>query len=97
MLFLILLTGVAVIVSIGVLQNAQTVTVSFMFWQFETSLALVILGAAMAGLMSGVLISWTRALQRWRHRPAQPAPKLPATAGDGASASSASLGTRIRG
>ena len=96
MLFLVLLTGVAVVVAVGVLQNAQTVTVSFLFWHFETSLALVILAAALAGLMSGVLISWTRALQRWRHRPAQPAPKPHASAGDGASASSASLGPRIR-
>jgi uncharacterized integral membrane protein len=96
MLFLILLTGVAVVVSVGVLQNAQTVTVSFMFWQFETSLALVILAAAMAGLMSGVLISWTRALQRWRHRLAEPAPKPHASGGEESSASGASLGTRIR-
>ena len=94
MLFLMLLGGVAVVVAVGVLQNAQTVTVSFLFWQFETSLALVILAGVMAGLMSGVVISWTRALQRWRHRPAQPAAPH-ASAGDGASASSASLGTRI--
>jgi uncharacterized integral membrane protein len=46
MLFLILLAVVAVVVAVGALQNAQAVMVSFLFWQFEASLALVILWRA---------------------------------------------------
>ena len=51
--FLIVLTVVAVIVAIGALQNGHATTVSFLFWQFEAPLALVILAATVAGLMIG--------------------------------------------
>ena len=69
MLFLIVLTGVALVVAVGALQNGQAVTVSFLFWQFEVPLALVILAATAAGLALGILVGWARALWRWRHRP----------------------------
>ena len=83
MLLWVLLAVVAGVVAVGVLQNAQVVGVSFLFWQFEASLALTILGATAAGLLIGVLVRWVNALGRWRARSAAPTPKF------------ASLGTRI--
>ena len=70
--FLIFLTVVAVIVAVGALQNGHLVTVSFLFWQFEAPLALVILAATLAGLMIGGVIGFARVLRRWSHRQAGP-------------------------
>jgi uncharacterized integral membrane protein len=73
MLFLIFLTVVAMIVAVGALQNGHAVTVSFLFWQFEAPLALVILGATVAGLVIGGMMGFARALRRWsRRRQARP-------------------------
>jgi uncharacterized integral membrane protein len=77
MAFLIVLTVVAVAVAVGALQNGHPVTVSFLFWQFQAPLALVILGAAVAGLAIGGMIGFARALRRWTHREAGPTAKLP--------------------
>ena len=70
--FLIVLTVVAVTVAVVALQNAHAITVSFLFWQFEAPLALVILGATFAGLVIGGVIGFTRAVRRWSHRQAAP-------------------------
>ena len=70
--FLIVLTTVAVIVAVGALQNGHATTVSFLFWQFEAPLALVILAATVAGLVIGAAIGFARALRRWSHRQAGP-------------------------
>jgi uncharacterized integral membrane protein len=66
--FLIVLTVVAVTVAVVALQNGHAVTVSFLFWQFEAPLALVILGATVAGLVIGGVIGFARAVRRWSHR-----------------------------
>ena len=96
MLFLVVLTVVAVLVAVGALQNGQAVTVSFFFWQFQSPLALIILAAAAGGVAIGILVGWARAFRRWRHRPARPGGTSDASAFDGFPASSASLGTRMR-
>jgi uncharacterized integral membrane protein len=70
--FMIFLTVVAVIVAVGALQNGHVVTVSFLFWQFEAPLALVILGATVAGLVIGGMIGFARAVRRWSRRQAGP-------------------------
>ena len=71
MLHLIVLTIVAVTVAVVALQNGHPVTVSFLFWQFDAPLALVILGATAAGLVIGGVIGFARAVRRWSsHRQA---------------------------
>jgi uncharacterized integral membrane protein len=96
MMFLVVLTVVAIVVIVGAFQNGQAVTVSFLFWQVHAPLALVILAAAAGGVAIGVLVGWARALQRWRHRPATAAPGSAASALDGLPASNASMTTRER-
>jgi uncharacterized integral membrane protein len=70
--FLIVVTVAAVTVAVVALQNGHAVTVSFLFWRFDAPLALVILGAAVAGLVIGGVIGFARALRRWTHRQAGP-------------------------
>lgn len=86
--FVIVLAVVAAVVTVGALQNGQAVTVSFLFWQFEAPLALVILASTAAGLVIGALVGWARALRRWRHRPAGPAPESDVSGRDRSSADS---------
>ena len=68
--FLIVLTVVAVAVAVGALQNGHAVTVAFLFWQFEAPLALIILGATVAGLVIGGVIGFARFVRRWSHQQA---------------------------
>jgi uncharacterized integral membrane protein len=46
---------IAVVAVIFALQNTSAVTVTFFFWNFHGSLALVLLGALAAGLLIGLL------------------------------------------
>ena len=96
MLFLILLLAAAMVVTVGALQNGQAVTVSFLFWQFESPLALIILAAAAGGVAIATLVGWAHALRRWRDRPVGPALECDASASDRLPGSSPSAGTRIR-
>jgi len=57
--------GAAVI--IFALQNTETVALSFLGWQFESSLALLILIALAAGILVSVLVSIPSAVRNgWR-------------------------------
>ena len=91
MLFLVVLTVVAMLVAVGALQNGQAVTVSFFFWQFQSPLALIILAAAAGGVAIGILVGWARAIGRWRRRPVRPAVESDANALDRVPAAGASL------
>jgi uncharacterized integral membrane protein len=73
MLFLIVLTVVAVTVAVVALQNGHAVSVSFLFWQFEASVALIILSATAGGLVVGGLIGFASAVRRWSHGHVRPA------------------------
>jgi hypothetical protein len=53
MLFLIVLTTVAMAVAVVTLQNGHAVTVSFLLWQFKAPVALIILTATAARLVIG--------------------------------------------
>ena len=98
MMLLILLAVAAVVVAVGALQNGQAVTVSFLFWKFDASLALVILAATAAGLLIGGLVGGAHALNRWRHRAVgSPPPESGVVGRDGAPpAAVSSVGTRSR-
>jgi uncharacterized integral membrane protein len=96
MRLLIVLSAVAMVVAVGVLQNGQAVTVSFLFWQFESPLALIILAAVAGGVAIAILVGWARALRRRRHRPVGRALAGAASASDRLPASSATAGTRMR-
>jgi putative membrane protein len=55
MIFIILAFLILIFAVIFALQNTITVTVTFLFWQFHGSLALVLLVALGAGLVIGIL------------------------------------------
>ena len=65
---LLVLVLVAAIALFSV-QNATTVTVVFLLWRFEASLAIVVLAAALSGMILGLMIHPLRRLRHaWRHR-----------------------------
>ncbi|MEA1939868.1 MAG: LapA family protein [Candidatus Caldatribacteriota bacterium] len=54
---LILAIIIAIIAVIFALQNAATITVGFLMWKFESSLALVLLVAIALGIIISLLVS----------------------------------------
>jgi putative membrane protein len=56
MVILIILLIVVVIVAIFSVQNAAPVAITFLFWKFEASLAIVLFLTVIAGILAGVLI-----------------------------------------
>jgi uncharacterized integral membrane protein len=64
---------IAVLTSVFALQNTTRVTVRLLLWQYETSLVLVILGAAVLGALLASLLAigsaWRRA-RKFRNLPA---------------------------
>jgi putative membrane protein len=56
MAILIILLIVISLVAIFSVQNALPVTISFLFWKFEASLAIVIFLSALAGMIVGAII-----------------------------------------
>jgi uncharacterized integral membrane protein len=54
-IFIILLI-VVVIVAIFSVQNAAPVAITFLFWKFEASLAIVLFLTVIAGIIAGILI-----------------------------------------
>ena len=53
---IILLLFVVVIVAIFSVQNAMPVAITFLFWKFEASLAIVIFLSVLAGMIVGAII-----------------------------------------
>ncbi len=69
MLTILLILGllVAVLAVIFALQNTAAITVTFLFWQFNQSLALVLLLAVFAGVLIGLLTILPGAIRnQWR-------------------------------
>ena len=67
MLSLIALSVLLLAVVIFALQNAQAVTVWFVFWQVQSSVAIVALAATAAGVMIAEVFRLARRLLRWKH------------------------------
>ncbi len=61
MFTLIFLLFVIIIVAIFSVQNALPVAITFFFWKFEASLAIIVFLSALCGLIAGLIISsWMR-------------------------------------
>ena len=77
MLPLIVLSVLLLAVAIFALENAQAVTVRFLSWQLQSSVAVVTLAATAAGVLIAGLIGLLSRLRRWnRGRAARGAPRL---------------------
>jgi uncharacterized integral membrane protein len=66
MLSLIVLSVLLLAVVIFALQNADAVTVRFLFWQLHSSVAVVGLAATAAGVLIAELFGVVRRLLRWK-------------------------------
>jgi uncharacterized integral membrane protein len=53
-------------VVIFALQNAQAVTIRFLFWELQSSVAVVAVAAAAAGVLIAELFGLARRLLRWK-------------------------------
>ena len=70
-IFLILALVVAIVAVIFALQNPAAVTISLLFWQFQGSLALVLLIAVTLGVLISLLVSVPTVIRRTRSLSAQ--------------------------
>ena len=88
MLFLIFLSVLLLAVAIFALENAQAVTVRFLYWQLQSSVAVVTLAATGAGTLIAGLVGLASRLRCWKRGRARtgaerltallPAPQAPA-------------------
>lgn len=77
MLLLIVLSVLLLAVAIFALENAQAITVRFLSWQLQSSVAVVTLAATAAGVLIAGLIGVVSRLRRWkRGRAAAGVPRL---------------------
>ncbi len=63
-LYLILAVVLGIFISVFAIQNAAPVTVKFIFWQFESSLAVLIILAILTGMLLVFLLSIPGRLKR---------------------------------
>jgi uncharacterized integral membrane protein len=78
MLSLIVLSVILLAVVIFALQNAQAVTIRFLFWQLQSSAAVIALGATAAGVLIAKLFGLASRLLRWKRGRLVTGPALPA-------------------
>ena len=64
--FLIVLSAVLLVVVVFALQNSQAVTVRFLYWQIQSSLAIVTIAATTAGVLIAGLFGSASRLWRWK-------------------------------
>jgi uncharacterized integral membrane protein len=63
MAVLVLLMMLLVLAAVFSVQNAEPAVITFLFWQFEASLAIVIFLTLLCGMIAGVMIA---SLLRWK-------------------------------
>ncbi len=56
MVTIILLLIVIALVAVFTVQNAMPVSITFLFWKFEASLAIIVFLIALAGMIAGAII-----------------------------------------
>ena len=67
MLVLSILSVVLLAVTVFALQNAQAVTVRFLFWELQSSLATITIAATVAGVVIAALVGVASRLWNWKH------------------------------
>lgn len=80
MIIVVLLLIVIAIVTIFSVQNAASVAVSFLFWRFEASLAIVIFLSVLSGILIAWLVMFSGRLRRRRFAKKLKAPETSSTA-----------------
>jgi uncharacterized integral membrane protein len=90
MLLLIVLSGLLLAVAIFALENGQAVTVRFLYWELQSSVAVVTLAATVAGILIAGLIGVVSRVRRWKR--GRSAPRAPLPREPRASAGPASVG-----
>jgi putative membrane protein len=66
MLYLIVLSVALLVVVTFALQNAHAVTIRFLFWQLDSSLAILALAFTAAGVLIAELLRLATRLLRWK-------------------------------
>ena len=87
MLLLIVLSVLLLAVAIFALENAQAVTVRFLYWELQSSMAVVTLAATAAGVLIAGLIGLVSRLRRWNRGRAVTGAPLPSAHRSSASSS----------
>ena len=66
MLLLIVLSALLLAVAIFALENGQPITVRFIYWELQSSVAVVTLAATAAGMLIAGLVGVVSRLRRWK-------------------------------
>lgn len=77
----VVLTLVLLAVALFALQNPDPVTVRFLYWEVQASVAVVTLAAASAGALVAALLGTVSRLRRWSRARAEARPGQDAAAG----------------
>mgnify|MGYP005849817275 CR=1 FL=1 len=64
MVGVVLIIIIIAVVAAFSLQNAAPVAITFLFWRFEASLAVIVFLSALSGLVAGLLIVSLRKMSR---------------------------------
>jgi uncharacterized integral membrane protein len=70
------------LVTVFSVQNASPVTITFIYWKFEASLAIVVFLSALAGAMIAVIAMASRRLKRSSKKQEKRAGKPPEASGE---------------
>jgi len=60
---------IIMVVTVFAVQNAIPVAISFLFWKFEASLAIVIFLSVLAGVVIGFIASWLFRMKLSKKKP----------------------------
>jgi len=77
LLLLLVLSVLLLAVAIFALENGQAVTVRFLYWELQSSVAVVTLAATVAGMLIAGLIGVVSRLRRWKRGRGAPLPATP--------------------
>lgn len=75
MRILVFIAAIVVLVAIFSTQNSQPVALSFLFWKFQASLAIVVFISALAGVIIGILASFFIRISKKRNETIKKGPE----------------------